>query len=185
MEWYENAAAQGKAAAQFNLSRLYAKGRGVPQDSRKARELRDKAAAQGLVIAPDNPEMATYRRVRKLNLYEKAAAQGNAEALNRLGMIYEQGIGVPQDYGKAVEWYEKAAAQGDAAAQLNLGEMCEKGFGVPQDYARAYMWVNLAAAQGWPDAVKARDVMNKTFPSSQIEEGQRLTREWLAANPGK
>lgn len=60
-----------------------------------------------------------------------------------------------------------------------------KGQGVPQNYARAYMWVSLAAAQGMGRAVLVKVGMKQNLSPSQIEEGQRLTREWLAANPGK
>jgi TPR repeat protein len=52
----------------------------------------------------------------------------------------------------------------------------------PQDYAQAYMWVNLAAAQGFEDAVKMRDNLVKKLTPSQIEEGQRLAREWIATH---
>ena len=53
--------------------------------------------------------------------FEKAAAQGDAMAQGNLGVLYENGQGVPQDYGKARQWYEQAAAQGYAKAQVNLG----------------------------------------------------------------
>jgi len=35
--------------------------------------------------------------------------------------MYEDGLGVPQDYNKAIYWYKKAAEQGDAQAKANLG----------------------------------------------------------------
>ncbi|MCD8237521.1 MAG: sel1 repeat family protein, partial [Prevotellaceae bacterium] len=49
--------------------------------------------------------------------YAKAAEQGNAKAQNALGVCYEKGQGVVQDFIKAAEWYAKAAEQGDADAQ--------------------------------------------------------------------
>lgn len=115
----------------------------------------------------------------------KMAAQGNEAAQNHIGLMYYLGLGAPQDYAKAREWFVQAAAKGYAEAQHNLGLMYGKGLGVPQDYARAYMWANLAAAEGWPAAVEARTALTDTLSPSQIEEGQRLTREWLAENPGK
>ncbi len=80
---------------------------------------------------------------------------------------------------------EQAAKQGDAEAQLHLGVMYYLGKGVPQDYVRAYMWLNLAAGQGVTMAVEERDALAKLLSPSQIEEGQRMTREWLAATPQK
>jgi TPR repeat protein len=45
-QWYEKAADQGHAGAQYNLGVLYAEGLGVPLDTMKARELFEKTDAQ-------------------------------------------------------------------------------------------------------------------------------------------
>ncbi|WP_257517631.1 tetratricopeptide repeat protein, partial [Acinetobacter baumannii] len=37
------------------------------------------------------------------------ALQGNADAQVKLGLLYIQGLGVPQDYILARQWFEKAA----------------------------------------------------------------------------
>ena len=65
------------------------------------------------------------------------AAQGNAVAQTRLGVMYENGQGVPQDYDKAVKWYRLAATQGYATAQINLAGMYVNGRAGPQDYNEA------------------------------------------------
>ena len=65
----------------------------------------------------------------------KPTDQGYAVAQTTLGVMYENGYGVPQDYAQAVAWYRKAADQGLAVAQVNLGVMYKNGHGVPQDYA--------------------------------------------------
>ena len=84
--------------------------------------------------------------------YEKAAAQGYAEAQYNLGVMYNNGKGVRQDYVKARKWYEKAAAQGVAEAQFNLGILYYNGRGVRQDYVKARQWYEKAAAQGYAPA---------------------------------
>ena len=48
------------------------------------------------------------------------AEQGPALAQFALGVCYENGHGVTQDYAQAVEWYRKAADQGNAFAQDRL-----------------------------------------------------------------
>ena len=53
----------------------------------------------------------------------QAAEQGNADAQFNLGVMYDTGQGVRQDYAQAVQWYRKAAEQGLADAQYNLGVM--------------------------------------------------------------
>ncbi len=87
-----------------------------------------------------------------LREYRPLAKQGNAEAQFFLGVMYEQGQGVPQDYAKAVKWYRKAAEQGYADAQHTLGVMYEYGEGVPQDYAEAVGLWRKAAEQGYAKA---------------------------------
>jgi uncharacterized protein len=84
-------------------------------------------------------DMATIR---------EGASRGDAESQTKLGFLYDNGLGVPQDYAKARQWYEQAAAQGESYAQLNLGLLYDNGWGVPQDYAMARRWWELAAAQG-------------------------------------
>jgi len=76
------------------------------------------------------------------------AEQGVAAAQFNLGIMYEKGQGVLQDYAQAREWYLKAAEQGHAAAQVNMGVMYGKGLGVPQDDGEAVRWYRLAAVQG-------------------------------------
>ena len=63
--------------------------------------------------------------------------RGDAEAQYNLGIMYAQGLGVPQDDAEAVRWYRLAAAQGNAGAQSYLGFMYDDGRGVPQDDAEA------------------------------------------------
>jgi energy-coupling factor transporter ATP-binding protein EcfA2 len=76
------------------------------------------------------------------------ADNGDANAMNNLGTHYQQGLGVPQDYGKARGWYEKAADKGNAVAMNNLGWLYHNGWGVPQDYGKARGWYERAADKG-------------------------------------
>jgi len=83
-----------------------------------------------------------------LRLWQPLADQGDAKAQFHLGVMYEIGVGVPQDAAAAVKWFRKAADQGEAMAQLNLGFMYFRGQGVPQDYAASAKWYRKAADQG-------------------------------------
>src|SRR5712691_8502256 len=38
-----------------------------------------------------------------------------------IGLLYDNGLGVAQDYAVAIRWYRKAADQTDATAQNNIG----------------------------------------------------------------
>ena len=84
--------------------------------------------------------------------FKPLAEQGDAWAQSNLGVMYDNGQGVLQDYAEALKWYRLAAEQGNAAAQTNLGVMYGNGDGVLQDYAEAAKWWRLAAEQGDADA---------------------------------
>ena len=83
-----------------------------------------------------------------LRLLQPLAQQDDAKAQYNLGLLYENGWGVTQNYKKAVAWYQKAANQGIAEAQYNLGVMYEEGRGVQQDYQQAAAWYEKAAGFG-------------------------------------
>jgi len=62
---------------------------------------------------------------------------GDISAQYNLGIMYEKGQGVKQNYVIAAQFYEKAANQGDVSAQSKLGFMYVKGQGVKQNYIKA------------------------------------------------
>ena len=83
--------------------------------------------------------------------YEKAAAQGYADAAYKLGRLYDDAhdkTKAGQYYETARQQWEKAANAGDADAQYQLGVMCREGLGIPVDAAQARVWFEKAAAQG-------------------------------------
>ena len=63
----------------------------------------------------------------------KLAGNGDATAQLYIGMMNENGQGVPQNYKKAADQYGYSANQGKAEAQYHLGVLYELGKGVPQD----------------------------------------------------
>lgn len=110
--------------AQYKWGKKYAQGDGVIQDDKKSVEL-----------------------------FEKSAAQGNADAQDALGQLYGHGwSGVPEDVNKAVELFRQSAAQENDDAQLMLGLMYVMGKGVPADPAIAAQWFGKSAANGNPVA---------------------------------
>ncbi len=137
--------------------------------------------------------VAAYNRgdyATALQEFKPLAEQGLAVAQNNLGIMYDNGRGVPQDYAEAVKWYRRAAEQGDADAQANLGNMYYSGLGVPQDYVQAHMWLNLAASRSSPgkhrsQAATNRAVVAAKMTPAQIAEAQRLAREWKPKKGGR
>ena len=83
-----------------------------------------------------------------------------------------------RDYESALRLIRPLAEQGDANAQYNFGVFYDNGLGVPQDKVRAYMWFNLSAAQGREGAAAFRDLIARRMSPAQIDEAQKLAREW-------
>ena len=106
---------------------------------------------------------------------KKSAEQGEAEAQFNLGVMYDFGEGVPQDYKQALYWYKKSAEQGYAKAQFNLGLMYDSGKGVIQDYIEAYAWINVAGANGL-DVTKVRSLISKKMTPDQIDKAQARSK---------
>jgi len=98
--------------------------------------------SKGFCEVPTPQEIAEMRR---------AAAQGHAKSQYNLGVMYDNGKGVRQDYTEAMKWYKLAAAQGDALAQYNLGGMYDRGIGVKQDKRQAKEWFGKACDNGYQE----------------------------------
>ena len=62
-----------------------------------------------------------YRQA--LNNLKELADQGNAKAQYNIGVLYQNGDGVPQSNTEATHWYRLAANQGNVKASFNLGVM--------------------------------------------------------------
>lgn len=76
------------------------------------------------------------------------AKGGNADAQNRLALLYMTGKGVAKDFNEGIKWMRSAADKGYAVAQLNLGLLYQAGIGVPKDPGEAAKWYRLSADQG-------------------------------------
>ena len=64
----------------------------------------------------------------EMALLRPLADQGNAVAQIDIGLMYEHGLGVPQDFAQAVIWYRKAADRGmPPGRQTSGGCTCMAG----------------------------------------------------------
>jgi uncharacterized protein len=89
-----------------------------------------------------------YKTAYKLFL--PMAEQGNDKAQYKLGIMHNDGQGVPQDYEEAIKWFRLAAEQENHKAQLSLGLSYKDGIGVTKDSEEAMKFVTLAADGGIP-----------------------------------
>jgi TPR repeat protein len=134
-EWCRRAADGGLAWAQYNLGLMVQKGEAVAPSEAE----------------PSNAE-SSYAEAA--HWYRLAAAQGFADAQQRLADLYYLGQGVPRNYTQAALWYRRAAEQGNARAQFQLGHLYDVGLGIEHDYTQYRYWTRKAADQGHEDAVR-------------------------------
>jgi TPR repeat protein len=150
---------RGDAVAQVALGKIYADGRGAPQNFSVAQRW-----------------------------FRMAATKGNPDAEYDLGLMYANGDGVGQDYAEAARWYRLAADQGQSDAQNSLGMRYKRGQGVAQDYVQAYKWFDLSATfaaslEGRARAEANREKIVAVITPAQLAEAQQLVREWKPARP--
>ena len=88
-----------------------------------------------------------------------AAEKGDPKAQLNLGLLYDQGLGVDQDYTEAAKWYRSSALQGVQLAMLNLASLHFEGLGVSQSDTEAFGWYEKAALAGNPTAQYNLSVM--------------------------
>lgn len=110
------------------------------------------------------------------------AEQGSVYAQFNLGVLYDQGQGVPQSDTLAMQWYQKAAEQGLPQAQVNLAIMYREGQGLPSDLKRAYFWFALAESQGDWQAPQAKKDLAKRMTPTEVEEVERQVKDWLSTH---
>jgi TPR repeat protein len=122
--------------------------------------------------------------VRAIEEWRSPANQGNARAQRDLGLAYELGQGVPQDYAQAIAWYRKAANQGNAEGQVNLGYMYYQGLGVAKDEAQAVNWYRKAADQGNADAENGLGAMYDNGEGVEKDAAQAVAWFRRAAEQG-
>jgi TPR repeat protein len=99
-------------------------------------------------------EYVAYDRAhysQALRIWMPLAEEGDPDAQNKVGEIYERGLGTAPDYAQAAVWYRRAAEQGYERAQINLGFLLERGLGVQRDPKAALEWYRRASKL--PDAV--------------------------------
>ena len=111
-------------------------------------------------LARGRHDMTVGHYRQAMRRFRQAAAKGNGDAMNNIGVLYDRGEGVPRDYAKAMAWFRKAAAKGDGLAMYAIGLDYYNGMGVPQDENKALTWMRRAEAAGGQAGVLARKALS-------------------------
>ena len=117
-----------------------------------------------------------------LTVWLDAASTGDAQAMNYVGEIFEQGLGRDPDYVMAKYWYERAVAADFKPAMVNLASLYDTGRGVDRD---AVMAINLyRQAWGIPEGEALLTQADSDAASAETESALAAVRaenEQLAA----
>ena len=198
-DWFELAAEQGDANAQFELGLMYCgKGNSDYWGESLANwefSLDDSIAVQWFTrAAKEGHRRAQFMlsdmyfdgkgvhrdSTQALDWLTRAADNGHVPAQLDLARRYHSGEDVSIDLVQAVQWYAHAAERGNTSAQLSLSRMYLSGDGVEADIVKAYAWANLASVQGsaWADhAVALRDEIAASLSPVQLATSKELSSE--------
>ena len=156
--WYEKAAKQGNAEAQYMLGLCYL------NDYEDSSEEGDDANG----------------RSRCIEWFEKAAKQGHDKAQYELAFCYENEYFVEakneedseENEKRASFWYYNSAKQGNALAQFKIGERIQHNLGVSKEDSiveKAAYWYLLSAKQGVEEAQIA---LAELYSSCELDEDE-------------
>lgn len=143
--WFDAAAAQGHAPAQYKAGVMALAGRGGPPDV-----------------------------VRAASLFASAAQAGLKEAQFNYALLLSQGRGVPREVDAAIRWFERAAFAGMARAAMSLAEIHTAGVGRPPDPIEAWAWLRRAENLGAAEAADLRARLEQRMSAEQRAEARKL-----------
>ncbi|MSQ87523.1 MAG: sel1 repeat family protein [Alphaproteobacteria bacterium] len=91
-------------------------------------------SSSGVFVSDDpapegKPTFEGWDQGAAVPLLRPLAVAGKADAQASLGVMYEIGLGVPQNFDEALKWYRLAADQNHVDALFNLGGMHREGRG--------------------------------------------------------
>lgn len=151
--WYKKAAEKGCIPAQNNLGGMYKDGIGVEQNPSEAIRWLTPPAEKGVSEAQFNLGVILKGNIhdytQAFRWLNKAARQGNLDAMAQVALMYLDGQGREKNYKKGIGLFKKAADKGHSQAQFFLGLGFVQGcWGLDLDYRKAFEWFSKATEQG-------------------------------------
>lgn len=104
------------------------------------------------IITRFNEEISGISGAMYVNNLRSAAARGHTPSIFRLGLLHQEGIGLPGNYAAAVSYFEKAAQNGHAEALNTLGLYYRFGIGVKKNPKTAENYYRQAVLKNYPYA---------------------------------
>jgi len=142
---FERAADLGhkEAATAYGVLRLY--GRGLEQDYVTAVSYFRRAVAMGDINAHwllgkclyEGLGVPEVQHDEAFQLFAMAASHDVAQAEHYIAVMYEYGLGTPQNFDMAIEYYTRASGQHHVESTYHLALMHAFGRGTPQNFKQA------------------------------------------------
>jgi TPR repeat protein/uncharacterized protein (UPF0335 family) len=165
----------------YNLGRAYQKLGARPglEDGERKNALRsarlayDDATKRGyisalndLAVLYENGDGVDASPVQAIELFKRAAQQGDPLAMYNLALHYRDGTNdVKRDVVQAAEWFAKSAESGSVSAMVELGDALINGRGQAQNPRRGIEWLQRAADAG---SVRAKFLLAMTYYKGKI-----------------
>ena len=135
IEYFKQAAEKGNENGFYNLGLCHLRGRGMPQDEKRAFEL-----------------------------FLKGAEMGHPGAINQVGLFYREGRVVEKNLETSAKWFEKSADLDNPLGYFYLARALQNGEGVARDEVRAAVLLEKSAAGGCAEAIVARNTAKAAPP---------------------
>ncbi|MDN5356867.1 MAG: uncharacterized protein PWR17_36 [Candidatus Methanomethylophilaceae archaeon] len=161
----KRAAKSGNCEAAFEVGACYLNGIGTDKDIDKAVEFFKMGAEKGSPGAAltlgdmlehgfmNNDGQRVTDFDAAFQLFKIASDGGLAAGTYRMGLMYRDGKGVPQDMAAALTFITDAACRGFDQAQMALFYMYRDGCGTDRDMGKAVEYVKMAAEKGNEEAI--------------------------------
>ena len=168
-DFWEKAAAGGEPKAMYNLGRLLRDKddpRGAARLFAEAVDLDYMPAYTELGFLLLEDDLAGVNYPLAFDLFQQAAAAGDAVALNNLGAMYENGYGTAPDPSAAMALYHMAAREGEARGAFNLAWFLTTRESAWQDPATGYAWCLRSLSMAHD-----KDLAEFTLGCDEMQEG--------------
>lgn len=123
-----------------------------------------------------------------LKRYEEASKDVNekiqASALNRMGELYERGLGVERDYTRSFDLYQKSAILGNPYGQANLANSLFFGVGTRRNLPEALVWARKGAEGDVPMAINQVGWQYRTGMGVAVDTAEARRRYQRSAELG-
>lgn len=178
--WLEKAANQNHLKSCYWLGLIYETGDGVAVDNNQAQRWYLKAASLGNLEAQRSMARRFYEKekyAQAFDWFKKAALQNDAHSVFMIGVLLQEGRGVPKNLKKGFDFILKAARMGDKEAMSFAGQCYQEGLGVEKNANKSVFWLQKAEDE-FPEA---QEILNNplkyyntpTLPKPQDDSAER------------